>query len=54
MTSNSFRQEAWNDRVVDIMPFNRFILEAWKDRVVETMTFNKFKRKPGMIGLQRE
>ena len=39
MTFNSFRQEAWNNRVVETMTFNSFRQEGWNDRVVETMTF---------------
>ena len=39
MTFNSFRQEAWNNRVVETMTFNSFRQEGWNDRVVETMIF---------------
>jgi hypothetical protein len=39
MTFNSFRQEAWNNRVVETMTFNSFRQEGWNDMVVETMTF---------------
>jgi hypothetical protein len=39
MTFNSFRQEAWNNRVIETMTFNSFRQEGWNDRVVETMTF---------------
>jgi hypothetical protein len=36
MTFNSFRQEAWNNRVIETMTFNSFRQEGWNDRVVET------------------
>jgi hypothetical protein len=40
---NSFRQEAWNDMVVETMTFNSFTQEAWKNRVVETMPYNSLR-----------
>ena len=50
MTFNSFRQSAWNDRVVEkiiftsfrqeTMIFNSFRQEAENDMVVEKMAFN--------------
>jgi hypothetical protein len=39
MLFKSFKQEAWNDIVVETMTFNSFRQEGWNDRVVETMTF---------------
>ena len=45
MTFSSFRQEAWNARVIETMTFNRFRQEVWNYRVVETMTFNSFRQE---------
>jgi hypothetical protein len=51
VTFNSFRQEAWNDKVVETMKLNSCRQETWNDRVVETMTFKVSDQKPGMIRL---
>jgi hypothetical protein len=45
LTFSSFRQEAWNDKVVETMTFNSFRQEAWNVRVVETMTFISFRQE---------
>ena len=44
MPFNSFRLEAWNERVVETMTFNRFRQEVWHDKVVETMPFSSFRQ----------
>ena len=51
MTFNSFRQEAWNDGVVETMKLNSCREETWNDRDVKTMTFKVSDKKPGMIRL---
>ena len=54
MTFNSFRQEAWHDRVVETMIFSSFRPENYNNKVAETMTFCSFRQTPGMIRLQRQ
>ena len=49
MTFNSFRQDAWNDRVVETMTFKSFRLEGWNDRVERQWHLIVSDRKPGMI-----
>ena len=51
MTCSSFKQGAWNDKVVETTAFRIFLQEAWNDKVEETMTLAVSDRKPVMVSL---